>query len=169
MLIKLDKNDIVYAIKLGKKRHLAKNISFRNSGSIKINSGFLLEAIDKQFYPHIIGVLGELAYSKYCGEQIDSNIYSIRDSGEDFNGIEIKTITYFGSGEPELKIPKTEYKVRNKINLYVLSRIDSSKLYDVELLGKITKENFDKLKVSKQYNKNYPENWVVPLSKMEKL
>lgn len=104
MLIKLNEKETKLAINLGKKRHSAKHISFRNSGSIRINSGFFLESVDKQFYPHIIGVLGELAYSKICNESIDENIYSVRDSGEDFKGIEVKAITYFGSGEPELKI-----------------------------------------------------------------
>ena len=168
MLIKLNEKETKLAINLGKKRHSAKHISFRNSGSIRINSGFFLESVDKQFYPHIIGVLGELAYSKICNESIDENIYSVRDSGEDFKGIEVKAITYFGSGEPELKIPKQEYKTRTKIETYVLVRINNQNLSNIEVLGKISRNEFDKRKVSKQYGANYPENWVVPLSMMER-
>jgi hypothetical protein len=167
MIVLLEKNEIKYAIELGKKRHNAKDISFRNAGTIKINSRFFLESINKQFYPHIIGVLGEMAYSKVYKKSMDTNIYAVRDGGEDFPGIEIKAITYFGNGEPELKIPKQEYKTRTKINTYVLVRVDKDDLSCVELLGKISRKEFDKKKISKQYSINYPENWVVPLSLMD--
>jgi len=168
MFINFSKDELNYAINLGTKRHSAKDISFRNSGRIKIQSDVVIESVDPQYYPHIIGVFGEMAYSKLIDEPIDTNIYAVRDSGEDFAGTEVKTITYFGSGEPELKIPHKEYKARN-VQTYVLARIDKKDLAKIELLGRISRNEFEKKRVSKQYGPNYPENWVVPLSEMERL
>lgn len=160
MLVKLTKKEISFAKKLAKKRHNSKNSFIRNRG-ILMKEGSIYD-------PHTIGLIGELAYAKFSGEEIDETIYSVRDKGQDFHKIEIKTITYFGDGEPELKIKQKEFETKSP-ETYILIRVDKKKLSSVELLGKISREEFDKNKVAKRYGRFNPDNWVVPLSKMERL
>ncbi len=164
MKIKLNKKQIKYAIDLATKRHDSKNKSFRSKGTL-INldeKGF--KDIDKQYLPHLIGVIGELAWSIATGQKVDESIYSVRDPGQDFHETEIKTITYFGDGEPELKIKVSEYE--SKIpKLYVLVRFDMVKT--VEILGTITREAFDLVKKKKKYGAGKPMNYIAPISKME--
>lgn len=141
-------------------RHDAKDPSFRNS---RIMS-------DKTFgvyFPHITGALGEYAWSKLSGQQMDLNLYAIRDGGYDFEGIEVKTITYTGKLEPELKIMVKEWQLK-KPHTYVLMHYDMHR--SIKLLGTISREDFDKNKVKKKYGqfKHFPDNYVVPLSKMER-
>jgi hypothetical protein len=167
MIINLTKEDVAFAKNLAKKRHDAKHISIRNKGVLMENN---LASGGSQYDFHTIGLIGELAYSKFSGESIDENIYSSNPDpkGQDFENLEIKTITYFGSGEPELKITQKEYATKTP-KLYVLARTDKNKLGSVELLGRISREKFDKLKVAKKYGRFHPSNWIVPLSLMEKL
>jgi hypothetical protein len=160
MIINLTKEEVSFAKKLAKKRHNAKNTFIRNRG-ILMKKGSVYD-------PHTIGLIGEMAYAKFTGEKIDGTIYAVRDKGQDFHKIEIKTITYFGDGEPELKIKQKEFETKSP-ETYILARVDKKKLLSVELLGKISREEFNKIKVAKRYGRFNPDNWVVPLSKMEKL
>lgn len=159
MIINLTKEEISFVKKLAKKRHNAKNSFIRNRG-ILMKEGSVYD-------PHTIGLIGELAYAKFSGEEIDETIYAIRDKGQDFNKIEVKTITYFGDGEPELKIKQKEFEAKNP-EVYILARVDKKKLHEVELLGKISREDFSKKKMAKRYGRFNPDNWIVPLSLMEK-
>lgn len=172
MKFELTKANLSYLFNLAKQRHDAKHSSFRNASRImsdEKNEAFEdLFKIDKQYMPHFLGLVGEYAWSKYSGEPLDETIYAVRDGGEDFKGVEVKTITYMGAGEPELKITQKEYEARKKPNKYVLVRFDlKSKV--VEILGTITRYMFDKEKVSKKYGRFLPNNFVVPVSKMRKL
>jgi len=160
MIINLTKQEVSFAKKLAKKRHNAKNTFIRNRG-ILMKEGSVYD-------PHIIGLIGEMAYAKHTGEKIDEEIYAVRDKGQDFHKVEVKTITYFGDGEPELKIKQKEFETKSP-ETYILARVDKKKLSSVELLGRISREEFDKSKVAKRYGRFNPDNWVVPLSKMEKL
>jgi len=170
MKIQLNENQTNYAIQIAMKRHDAKDISFRNRDRWKCEHGLKNKKLSfkSEYLPHYIGVLGELGWAIANDLSIDENIYSVRDSGEDFEGTEIKTITYFGAGEPELKITQKEYNKRKPPKLYVLARVSIDR-DEIEILGKITRENFDKVKVEKQYGKNLPKNYVVPLSLMDKM
>lgn len=164
MIIQLTKKQLEKAIDIGKQRHEAKHVSFRNRSIYSSNDG--LFGYPKEYSPHIIGAIGEMGWSIYSGEVIDTAIYSVRDSGQDFDELEVKTITYFGNGEPELKIQKREYD-KKKPKKYVLARFD---LKDkIEILGEITRDNFDLHKKEKRYGRTNPLNYIVPLSKMEKL
>lgn len=166
MLIKLDEEQQKYAMRIATERHEAKDISFRNETILcqKIDNSI---GIPREYMPHFVGVMGEMAWGIFNGLKIDENIYEVRDPGFDFENTEIKTITYFGRGEPELKIQIKEFEKR-KPDLYVLTRVNVN-TSEVEILGKITRSNFDKIKIKKKYGENHPENFVVPLSKMEKL
>jgi hypothetical protein len=124
--------------------------------------------VDFQYMAHFLGVIGELGYSLVTGEDVDEEIYAVRDGGQDFDGVEVKTITYMGAGEPELKIPVGEYERRIPPNSYVLVRFDLNR-NEVDVLGQITRSNFDEKKKKKQYGRNKPLNYIVPLSSMERL
>ena len=173
MKIKLTKKQLNYALDLAMRRHDAKHTSFRNkdtelfSNDTKKSISARIGA-DKQYMAHFLGVLGELGWSLVTGEAVDEEIYDVRDSGQDFEGIEVKTITYMGRGEPELKITVKEYDRRTPPELYVLTRFDSSTA-TIDVLGKITRAEFDKVKIKRRYAIRLPQNWIVPLSKMEKL
>jgi hypothetical protein len=160
MIINLTKEEVSFAKKLAKKRHNAKNTFIRNRG-ILMREGSVYD-------PHTIGLIGEMAYAKFTGEKIDEEIYAIRDKGQDFNKVEVKTITYFGDGEPELKIKQKEFETKNP-ETYILARVDKKKLSSVELLGSISRKNFDENKIAKRYGRFNPDNWIVPLSKMDRL
>lgn len=172
MKIKLSDSELNYIYNLAKKRHDAKHESFRNSSQIipeaKKDAFKSIYDIDQEYMPHFLGLVGEYAWSKYSGEPLDEEIYSVRDNGEDFKGIEVKTITYIGKGEPELKITVKEYQSRKAPEQYVLCRFDMQNS-QIEILGDITRENFDKEKKEKKYGRFLPKNFVVPLSKMRKL
>jgi hypothetical protein len=114
-----------------------------------------------------VGLFGEVAYAKLKGLKVNTLIYPVRDGGEDFKNIEVKTLTYFGPGQPELKIPLKEYNKRKPPLLYVLCRVDMKKPNRVEVLGEITRKDFDKKKVQKKYGDgHHPINYIVPLSQM---
>ena len=170
---KLNHEQLDYALDLAMKRHDAKDVSFRNKdvakfmndGKEEMSSEF---KVDKQYMAHFLGVIGELGYALATDQKGDEEIYSVRDSGQDFDGVEVKTITYMGRGEPELKITVKEYEQRTPPKLYVLTRWDIKNKV-VEVLGQITRDKFDEVKQEKQYGPYLPKNYIVPASKMEKL
>ncbi len=173
MKFKLTKKQLNYALSLAMQRHDAKHTSFRNKDTDRFmneSKGSLSDkfSVDKQYMAHFLGVIGELGYSLVTGESVDETIYSVRDSGQDFEGVEVKTITYMGSGEPELKITVKEYDKRNPPELYVLTRFNL-KNNEIDVLGQITRKEFDQKKVRKRYGARLPQNYIVPLSKMDKV
>jgi len=175
--IRLNDSQIKDLVQVGKSRHEAKDISFRNVSNhglfkkYRENKDINLYGYDvtQRHLPHIAGVIGEYAYGKLIGEDIDRKIYSVRDDGVDFkNGAEVKTSTFYsGLGrETELKIPKREYQERNP-KLYVLARLSSEVLAKsppflmVEILGQISSDKFESIKEVKQYITGGPVNYIV--------
>ena len=148
MKIKFNQEQIKKAVDTAIARHEAKNISFRNK-SIYFPEKRNEFGIPNEYAPHLIGVLGEMAWATVKGIPIDEKIYKVRDKGEDFKGVEIKTVTYFGKGEPELKVKVQEFNKKHP-SVYVLMRVDPNTL-EVELLGKITREKFNAIKIRKKY------------------
>jgi len=173
MKFKLSKKQLKYALELAILRHDAKHASFRNKDTKKfINKSKtkLSEEmkVDFQYMAHFLGVIGELGYSLATGEPVDEEIYAVRDSGQDFDGVEVKTITYMGAGEPELKIPVVEYETRTPPKKYALVRYDRGRK-EVDVLGTISRHSFDKNKKKKKYGAGKPMNYIVPLSAMEEM
>ena len=166
MKIKFNNEQLQKAVEIAIARHEAKNVSFRNK-SIYFPEKKNEFGIPNEYAPHLLGILGEMAWATVKGVPIDENIYKVRDKGEDFRGVEIKTVTYFGKGEPELKIKVQEFN-KKKPQIYVLMRVDPNTL-EVELLGKITRKKFDEIKKKKKYGAKLPENFVVPLSQMDNI
>jgi len=173
--ITIKNKEINYIISLAKKRHDAKPSNIKNSGILidrDLNNPL------ENYLPHFIGLVGEYAWAKHTNKNIDENVYEIRDD-EDFNGEEVKTITYYGTGEPELKVKVQEYNNKKPIK-YILARTNkdnilkalnsnSQKTLEIELLGEICRSDFENRKTKKRYGQYNPDNYVVPLSKMNKL
>lgn len=161
-LIKFTDKEVEWAIDMGKQRHGAKHSSFRETGR--------MGDVSKVFGgSHILGVLGELAYEKYTGIEMDRNIYSVRDKGYDFKTskksgrnfkIDIKTITYNGEGEKELKVKIDEY-IKKTPDEYVLVFIDKDNLKEATILGYISREDFEKNKKEKKYMYNYSSTYYI--------
>jgi len=174
-VISITKKEINYILSLAKKRHDAKPSNIKNSGILidrDLNNPL------ENYLPHFIGIVGEYAWAKHTNKNIDETIYEIRDD-EDFNGEEVKTITYYGTGESELKVKVQEYNNKkplkyilartNKDNILKALNSDSQKTLKVELLGEICRSDFEREKIKKRYGQYNPENYVVPLSKMKEL
>lgn len=161
-LINFTDKEIDWAIDMGQQRHGAKHTSFRE----KTRMGNVSKVFGGS---HILGVLGELAYEKHTGIQMDRNIYSVRDQGYDFKTsknsgnnfkIDIKTITYNGEGEKELKVKVSEY-TKKIPDEYVLIYIDKDNLKEATILGCISRSDFEKNKKEKQYRSDYPSTYYV--------
>lgn len=183
MKVKLDKKELIALCSIGIKRHEAKDKSFRNVCKHGVIEKYTHDYIDlygfkitKRHLPHITGVMGEYAYGKLIGEDIDRNIYDVRDDGKDFkNGAEVKCSTFYSGrwGETELKIPVREYEDRDPTK-YVLTRLSDKILLQspnsltVEALGEISSQKFDMIKGQpKQYTQNGPKNYVVKESDLD--
>ena len=162
MLIRLSDSEVKYCKDLGAKRHFAKHPSFRNKDRF---DEFSVESM-----PHILGVIGELAYAKLYGKKVDEEIYEVRDDGTDFDGeTEVRTVTYAGSGTVDLKVPQSEYDRKSNVKTYVLAHVNQKKLNEVRLLGEISRDNFDKRKKKMQYGIRNPVNWIVTETQLDPL
>ena len=158
----LDDCQIEFARELAQRRHEAKNISFKNSGILTdTNKTTLVEKYiyDKRHKPHFLGLLGEMAYALVTGQQVDTKIYSVRDSGFDVGDVEVKTSTWRGP-TIELKIKQREFETKRP-SKYVLARADETTFNVIELIGHITRKDFDKFKIAKQYKPTNPVNYIV--------
>lgn len=159
MLITFTKKEAEEIAALGRKRHYAKDASFRNNTQWHEGSA--------RSMAHEIGILGEAAYGKCAGLEIDRNIYEVRDDGMDFKDIEVKTVTYFGAGEPELKIPAEEWTGKHKdVKKFVLARLNPKDYTRVEVLGEISREQFDRIKTKKIYRPDGPLNYIAKASQL---
>ena len=171
MQVELTDEEFADALDLAQQRHDAKSKSFRNRGAkpfrneakAKLASRF---GVDPQYMAHFLGVLGEMAWAKVSGDDIDREIYSVRDSGQDFDGVEVKMVTYAGVDEPELKITAKELLERTPPKMYVLCQLvaDSNK---INVLGTISREDFEAKAKYKRYGRYLPDNYVVPESQMD--
>jgi hypothetical protein len=172
MKIQLSELQIKEAIELAAKRHESKGASFRNKNPFSYSKDTKLEKalIDKTHKSHFLGILGEMAYAQLTNKQIDKNIYAVRDKGADVEDVEIKTSTWMGA-DVELKVKKEDFE--NKFpNKYVLARIDENNFSIVELIGEITRVNFDKVKREKRYGmskygKLLPLNYIVEVKDLK--
>lgn len=175
--IQIKEKDLIKLLGLAKQRHDAKPKNIRNTGILIKESK---KNIEEQYLPHFIGLIGEFAWGQHSGQVIDEKIHKKGDL-TDFQGEEVKTITYFGTGEPELKIKILEFKSKFP-NKYILARVRRDQALDflkdlgsfgskveVELLGLISREEFGEKKKVKKYGLNNPFNYVVPLSEMTQI
>ena len=111
-------------------------------------------------FPHVIGVLGEMAIARLMGWSVDTRIMRHGDDS-DFHGVEVKTSLWSGP-DIELKIKCSEYD-RKRPRAYVLCRAQPSPP-KVRPEGFITRRDFECVRVRKNYG--YQDNWIVPVRNM---
>jgi hypothetical protein len=123
------------AFQLGKARCDEKELDIRQR-----QSGYHNNPLRE--YPHQIGVIGEYAFAQFSGRKVDETLLALGDKGDFGEEIEIKTSTH---NNPMLLIKQEEYN-RKSPKRYVLVRVDEQNLNRVELVGQISREDFQKNK-----------------------
>lgn len=97
------------------------------------------------WYRHYVGAVGEYAYSKVSGEEVDYKTIGKGDKGFDFgDGIDIKTKA--SEYKPDLILNAIQYERKNpKTYVLVWIRTPKQKLEEteVELVGWIHREDFE--------------------------
>lgn len=97
---------------------------------------------------HFIGKLGEMAYGKLIKQEVNlEHFHSKGDGGSDFDGVQVKTITWAGANK-QLKVDKYDSSLTNsEVKKFVLMYADMhAGGREVYLVGEISKENFLKKK-----------------------
>lgn len=150
--LKLTRYQQILAKSIGRTRSDAKPDGVRDE------SPYYYREKDDPAYPHIIGATGEIAYARVIGGEIDMRIMSKGDQYDFPGGIEVKTSTWEGDDiELKAQVRLYEKKVPNK---YVLVRVYKD-LTTAEILGEITRKQFDRVKTKKNYG--HEDNWIVGL------
>ena len=160
--VKLLRDEADLARIIGIQRELGKPDKTRGMNKIFLNT----KKTSMEF--HQDGVMGEMAFSKLTGLNMDMNIRQSGDRADfEISGrrIEIKTSNFAGP-DIELKVVTEEYK-RKPMDYYVLARLmkNSAYLYEgevfVEFIGKISRKDFNLRKQLKQYPGQKNNNYVL--------
>ena len=111
---------------------------------------------------HFLGLLGELAYAKFVGGEINEEIYFNRgdDGRGDVGSAEVKASTWKGD-DIELKVTQREYNNKERPEKYVLVRVSERTPSMVEMVGEESAERFEAEKRVKQYRPGYPVNYIM--------
>jgi hypothetical protein len=165
MKIKLNKSELKEALDLASQRHEAKHVSVRDTGP-KMTSAAeskLAKFIgDPRYKPHFLGMLGEIAYAKMRGGEVNKEIYSKGDDNTgDVGNVEVKTSTWKG---PDIDLKITQREVEKKENQplkYALMRVDEDNFSEVEFIGEIYREEFLLKAKKKKYRLGFPMNYVL--------
>lgn len=145
MIVNLTIKEVADAIALGKARQGAKKELWANN-----DAGFHKGVKGREF-PHIVGLLGEIAFGKLIGKEINRELYALGDCGWDFNGIDIKTTLYQGK---DLGLFIKEKDLQKKCDYYILART-STDYRKVTFLGYTSKEYFLKYKRPGMFEKTW--------------
>jgi len=144
MEYKLTEHDLMLAMVAAKER-----TNTKSSGYANFFGGFHSKdknpMSDERWFPHMIGLLGEIAYGRTFGEPIDLSFRKGGDKGYDFaNKVEVKT-RKCKDKNPWLMVRKNDF-LRKPANKYVLCRLDppadDAPFTIVEFLGWIDYEGF---------------------------
>lgn len=145
MIITLTEEQIEFAKNLGFKRSASMNhANTKNSCNPYKNK--------PNWHRHVVGALGELAYSIYSGEKIDTETIGRGDEGYDFNNkTDVKSSDL--DRKPNLILGVNNFK-RKYAERYVLAWV---KIPTVELLGYIDRQDVIEKSIIKNFgfNDNY--------------
>ena len=76
--IKLSQKELLEALDLATQRHEAKHVSVRDTGP-RMTSKYDTKLVDfigdVRYKPHFLGLLGEMAYAKATGGEVNKEIY----------------------------------------------------------------------------------------------
>ena len=170
--IKLSEKEMLEALDLAAQRHEAKHVSVRDTGP-RMTSKYETKLVDFigdiRYKPHFLGLLGEMAYAKATGGEINKEIYN---RGDDHTGdvgrVEVKTSTWMGP-DIDLKITQREVEdIENQPERYVLMKVNESNFSEVEFIGEISRGDFIKKATKKRYKPGYPMNYILDGRKLDK-
>lgn len=163
--IKLSQKELLEALDLATQRHEAKHVSVRDTGP-RMTSKYDTKLVDfigdVRYKPHFLGLLGEMAYAKATGGEVNKEIYN---GGDDHTGdvgrVEVKTSTWMGP-DIDLKITQREVEeIDNQPERYALMRVNESNFSNVEFIGEISRDDFIKKATKKRYKAGYPMNYIL--------
>lgn len=142
IVVKFTADDLESAKILAKKRVRKKPLAIRynSSGYHRVKKG---DDPDKaaRWYPHFIGLLGEVAYGSLMSLRVNDDVRKTGDEA-DFGETEIKT-RCCKDRNPLLMVNKREFDKKSPKE-YILVRLEPDYSH-AELLGKITKDSFGKM------------------------
>ena len=170
--IKLSEKELLEALDLAAQRHEAKHVSVRDTGP-RMTSKYETKLVDFigdiRYKPHFLGLLGEMAYAKATGGEINKEIYN---RGDDHTGdvgrVEVKTSTWMGP-DIDLKITQREVEdIENQPERYVLMKVNESNFSEVEFIGEISRGDFIEKATKKRYKPGYPMNYILDGRKLDK-
>jgi len=132
----------------------------RNRKEDRIRTDVLRDDIGA-YETHIIGLLGEVAFAKHFGLQVDSEVHEWHgDDGWDFDWhgkkIDVKTCLYFD--EPQLKVRID--KIVPDVDVYVLCAVKKTEMQHVDIIGYATREMLNGAE-RKKYGDWLPMNYVM--------
>ena len=155
MIITLTEEQIEFAKDLGFKRSASMNhANTKNSCNPYKNK--------PAWHRHVVGALGELAYSIYSGEKVDTETLGRGDEGYDFNNkIDVKSSDL--DRKPNLLIGVNNFK-RKYAERYVLAWV---KIPTVELIGYIDRQ--DVIEKSTIKNFGFNDNYFVTSNNLKPL
>ena len=170
--IKLSQKELLEALDLATQRHEAKHVSVRDTGP-RMTSKYETKLVDfigdVRYKPHFLGLLGEMAYAKATGGEINKEKYN---RGDDHTGdvevFYITTSTWMGP-DIDLKITQREVEdIENQPERYVLMKVNESNFSKVEFIGEISRGDFIKKATKKRYKPGYPMNYILDGRKLDK-
>ena len=170
--IKLSEKELREALDLAAQRHEAKHVSVRDTGP-RMTSKYETKLVDFigdiRYKPHFLGLLGEMAYAKATGGEINKEIYN---RGDDHTGdvgrVEVKTSTWMGP-DIDLKITQREVEdIENQPKRYALMKVNESNFSEVEFIGEISRDDFIKKATKKRYKPGDPITYILDGRKLDK-
>lgn len=160
VVIRLTAEEIEDARITGTARNMAKDVEIRSHDSHYHDDGIennLGTESGKREYSHNIGMLGEIAIGKRMGWSVDRSL-STKGDKADFPGVEVKTRSNTASADRQLLVKCQEYS-RKFPKFYVLCWVDVMNPKEVHVIGMISRERFDLLKVRRKVKGN--DVWMV--------
>lgn len=166
MTYKLSEHDLHLALAAARERVYTKNAGYENFfGGFHSKDSHPQAA--KRYYPHFLGILGEIAYARTFGEPLDLTFSKRGDRGYDFKDkVEVKT-RKSKDKNPWLMVRKNDF-IRKPCLKYVLCRLEPPEsdmdFKTVDIAGFITYEDFKK----KGQDLEMPgrTNWVIRASEL---
>jgi hypothetical protein len=151
----LSDEELEWCKQLGFKRSASKN------HADTLNSKNFMPKKPK-WHRHYVGAIGELAYSKYCGDPVNTDIIGVGDDGTDFpGGVQVKASDT--KKIPNLMFPKNQF-YRKKAKVYVLVWV---KIPSVYLVGKIDRQRI--IQCHKLHDFGYGETMIVLHNQLKRL
>ena len=161
MIYQLTQHDLDLALSVARERTWTKTAGYENffgGFHSKDKSSFA----SKRYYPHYLGLLGEIAYARQFEEPLDLTFKKRGDKGYDFrNRVEVKT-RKCKDKNPYLMVRKNDF-IRKPARKYILCRLEPPeeelKFTHVEFMGFITYEDFKRK--GEELEMPGRTNWVI--------